>query len=226
VVALRRQRRPAPDPDEEIILERPSYTPAPGFWSRSLLTLLALVVGFIVFRGPVLSRTGDLLDKMVASEKFPEIDRAAVDLEFLVVDDAPLENGSRGDAVSDLQKGLNFLGYDTGLPDGVYGTRTSEAIRQYQLARNLNPDGVANERTIAVLLEELGRQVVSAEGPEGPNEPEIGDFSDTDVSDDFIVPAEETTDPDAEFGRLENTGDEFDLGGVEDDTDGDGEVER
>jgi membrane-bound lytic murein transglycosylase B len=53
--------------------------------------------------------------------------------------------------VMELQTLLNTLGFDTGMPDGVAGTRTREAIRNYQLQNNLQADGYVSYEMLALL---------------------------------------------------------------------------
>ncbi len=43
--------------------------------------------------------------------------------------------------VIEIQELLNALGYDSGAADGIIGTRTRNAVRAFQLARNLTADG-------------------------------------------------------------------------------------
>ena len=51
-----------------------------------------------------------------------------------------------------VQQKLNEAGFDCGMPDGVAGAKTEEAIRAFQESRNLTADGVISEE----LLESLG----------------------------------------------------------------------
>lgn len=44
----------------------------------------------------------------------------------------------------DLQQMLNRLGFDAGVPDGMPGTKTQHALRQYQRAKSLPADGYAS----------------------------------------------------------------------------------
>ena len=50
---------------------------------------------------------------------------------------------SRQATVASIQNGLRDLGYDPGPIDGIYGNRTTQAIRQYQKDRGLRVDGEA-----------------------------------------------------------------------------------
>ena len=59
-----------------------------------------------------------------------------------------LKNGSKGDEVKELQNKLIQLGYLTGKADGVYGTKTAEAVAAFQKASKLTADGVAGEKTL------------------------------------------------------------------------------
>jgi membrane-bound lytic murein transglycosylase B len=43
----------------------------------------------------------------------------------------------------ELQEDLTVLGYDAGKADGLIGNRTRAAIRRYQKANDLPPDGFA-----------------------------------------------------------------------------------
>ena len=63
-----------------------------------------------------------------------------------------VSRGQRGEAVSALQYMLSLIGefYDVIPPvqvDGVYGADTEAAVRAFQQAAGLNPDGVAGEQT-------------------------------------------------------------------------------
>ena len=51
------------------------------------------------------------------------------------------------DDVIAVQKRLNSLGYNVGLPDGSFSQITIKALKQFQRANMLYPDGVVNPRT-------------------------------------------------------------------------------
>ncbi len=63
-----------------------------------------------------------------------------------------LRVGSRGEAVKIAQRLLAAAGFDPGPADGVFGSRTKSAVRRFQAAHGLSPDGVVGPRTWAVLL--------------------------------------------------------------------------
>lgn len=60
---------------------------------------------------------------------------------------ALLKVGSRGDEVKILQTQLNQLGYDAGKADGIFGTRTDNAVRAFQRASNITVDGIVGDNT-------------------------------------------------------------------------------
>ena len=46
-----------------------------------------------------------------------------------------------------LQACLNYLGYNSGSADGIYGTKTKSAIKSFQRNNGLTVDGIAGEMT-------------------------------------------------------------------------------
>ena len=62
-----------------------------------------------------------------------------------------LRKGDKGEDVRGLQERLNDLGYDCGLADGAFGTRTKNAVVRFQTDHGLDPDGVVGSRTWAAL---------------------------------------------------------------------------
>lgn len=59
--------------------------------------------------------------------------------------------GSRGDEVRRIQKKLKSLGYYKGAVDGVYGTGTQKAVRDFQKSCGIEADGIAGPKTIRYL---------------------------------------------------------------------------
>ena len=57
-----------------------------------------------------------------------------------------LQNGSKGDGVKVLQKALHLI------EDGMFGTITEEAVKTFQKANGLYPDGVVGEKTWGKIL--------------------------------------------------------------------------
>jgi len=62
-----------------------------------------------------------------------------------------LQQGSRGNAVKELQQKLIKLGYLDGKADGVFGAKTYEALVAFQKANKLKTDGIAGTKTLAKL---------------------------------------------------------------------------
>lgn len=59
--------------------------------------------------------------------------------------------GSSGDTVTQIQKKLAAAGYYTYAIDGVYGSRTTAAVKKFQQAMGLTVDGVCGAKTLAAL---------------------------------------------------------------------------
>ena len=62
-----------------------------------------------------------------------------------------LRSGSQGDAVAQIQRRLQELGYYTGGIDGQYGPGTRSAVTWFQQVHGLDADGVVGSQTRAVL---------------------------------------------------------------------------
>lgn len=80
--------------------------------------------------------------------------------------------GSTGGEVTQIQQRLQELGYDPGSADGIYGTRTKNAVISFQRDYGLSDDGIAGPKT----LEALG---LSGGGGSGGGS--YGGFSESDV---------------------------------------------
>ena len=59
--------------------------------------------------------------------------------------------GSRGSMVSTIQTKLKRWGYYEGAVDGVYGTKTTEAVKYFQRSNGLTVDGICGARTLQAL---------------------------------------------------------------------------
>ncbi|MCM3729084.1 C39 family peptidase [Neobacillus cucumis] len=64
---------------------------------------------------------------------------------------AILKRGSRGPSVTELQRKLTSLGYNTKGMDGIFGVNTENAVRQFQKARHLQVDGIVGPVTAKAL---------------------------------------------------------------------------
>ena len=62
-----------------------------------------------------------------------------------------LKNGDRGQAVKDLQNLLNHLGYSVGTVDGIFGSKTTNAVKAFQRAQGLQADGIVGPNTRSAL---------------------------------------------------------------------------
>lgn len=62
-----------------------------------------------------------------------------------------LRLGNRGPEVTNLQQELRQRGFNPGRVDGIYGSQTQEAVRQFQRTRNLFADGIAGRETLTAL---------------------------------------------------------------------------
>jgi peptidoglycan hydrolase-like protein with peptidoglycan-binding domain len=62
-----------------------------------------------------------------------------------------VRQGSRGEAVSTLQKALNARGADLA-EDGIFGPLTEAAVKNYQQSRTLGVDGIVGPQTWNALI--------------------------------------------------------------------------
>ena len=61
------------------------------------------------------------------------------------------KKGSSGDVVKKIQQRLSDWGYYSGEIDGVYGSKTEEAVKKFQKVNGLTVDGVAGPATLAAI---------------------------------------------------------------------------
>lgn len=59
--------------------------------------------------------------------------------------------GSRGNEVRQVQKKLKSLGYYKGSVDGIYGTATQKAVKNFQKNCGITADGIAGPKTLKFL---------------------------------------------------------------------------
>lgn len=62
-----------------------------------------------------------------------------------------LKSGSKGNAVHLLQGMLYCRGYNPNGVDGIFGSGTTKAVKRFQSAKGLNPDGLAGANTMYAL---------------------------------------------------------------------------
>ena len=70
------------------------------------------------------------------------------------------KSGNRN-AVKELQQWLNDNGYEAGSVDGIYGSRTAGAVREFQTDNGLTVDGDAGKETISAMLKTTGTPVAA-----------------------------------------------------------------
>ena len=66
-----------------------------------------------------------------------------------------IRQGSRGAYVLIAQDDLNTLGFATGGLDGIFGTKTNDAVLRYQRSRGLTADGIIGCNTWRSLQENV-----------------------------------------------------------------------
>lgn len=59
--------------------------------------------------------------------------------------------GSSGSEVTEIQTKLKRWGYYTGSIDGIYGTKTVEAVKYFQRKNGLTADGIAGSQTLKAM---------------------------------------------------------------------------
>lgn len=77
------------------------------------------------------------------------------DLEIGLFGTAVLRKGDRGEAVKNLQRCLNYLGYNAGSVDGIFGNGTDAALRDFQESFDefeLSVDGAVGTNTKYAML--------------------------------------------------------------------------
>lgn len=62
-----------------------------------------------------------------------------------------LKKGCKGEDVKRLQKDLKQIGYSIGSIDGIFGKKTLEAVKKFQLVNKLNDDGIVGKNTCKAL---------------------------------------------------------------------------
>ena len=68
---------------------------------------------------------------------------------------AVIRYGSKSDRVKTLQQALITLGYLTGSPDGIFGSKTRTAVKSFQRSNKLTVDGVAGKKTLTAIQSSL-----------------------------------------------------------------------
>ncbi|MEL6475873.1 MAG: peptidoglycan-binding protein [Pseudomonadota bacterium] len=82
-----------------------------------------------------------------------------------------LEHGSEGPSVVLLQRILAKAGFSPGGQDGQFGGKTEAALKAFQMARGLDPNGTTDAPTWAALDAASGRPVAAEPGQQKPADP-------------------------------------------------------
>lgn len=69
--------------------------------------------------------------------------------------DRTLKYGIQGYDVQQLQRNLNYLGYQAGSVDGIYGWQTFSAVKQFQGKNGLKVDGIVGKATANLLINQV-----------------------------------------------------------------------
>lgn len=83
-----------------------------------------------------------------------------------------LRYGSRGDKVKELQQKLKRWGYYTGSIDGIFGSGTQAAVKNFQKKNGLTADGIVGPKTAAA----LGMNLTSSSSLSGSSSSSSGDL--------------------------------------------------
>ena len=76
---------------------------------------------------------------------------SAVAKQESVTFNAIYKQGSRGTTVKTIQQKLKRWGYYTGAVDGIFGTKTKEAVKYFQRKNGLKVDGIVGSQTLKAL---------------------------------------------------------------------------
>ena len=91
----------------------------------------------------IITTSGNSFDSIAASNGY-KVAASPVSTE---VNGSILKKGSRGPAVKEIQQKLTSLGFSTKGIDGVFGSNTDNAVRQFQKSRGLKVDGIVSTET-------------------------------------------------------------------------------
>ena len=75
--------------------------------------------------------------------------------------DTLLKVGSTGSSVVQVQTELNYLGYNVGATDGIFGSKTKTGVTNFQKANSLSPDGIVGPITGSALTNAYAAKLAS-----------------------------------------------------------------
>ena len=79
-----------------------------------------------------------------------------------------LRRGDRGSNVKTLQQRLQAIGYYADEIDGIFGSDTEDALRDFQRSQTLTVTGIANRKTLTVLAEQVPAEMLEDVEDETP----------------------------------------------------------
>lgn len=98
--------------------------------------------------------------------------------------DRTLNEGMAGYDVMQLQRNLGYLGYKVGSVDGVYGGKTTEAVKAFQANNEMNISGEVNKDTANVIINQVSytsdepkTATISATSDKGLSKQELYDLA-------------------------------------------------
>ncbi len=107
---------------------------------------------------------GITVDGIVGPDTFRRLDEARWQLGDRVLSYVP-GHMVVGDDVTQLQRRLVELGFNTGRPDGIFGPDTDSALREFQAGVGVSPDGTCGPETFRA-FDRLIRTVVGGDAAE------------------------------------------------------------
>ncbi|HZK43139.1 MAG TPA: cell wall hydrolase [Syntrophomonadaceae bacterium] len=72
--------------------------------------------------------------------------------------DRILNQGTSGYDVVQLQNNLDYLGYEVGFVDGIYGWRTAAAVKDFQTNNKLEVNGVVNKDAADIIISQVSHE--------------------------------------------------------------------
>lgn len=82
--------------------------------------------------------------------------RRIEEIDVVHVPDVVLRRADRGNEVRALQEALHVAGFPCGTVDGIFGSKTEDAVKEMQRITKINVDGVFGPRSRTALLQVLG----------------------------------------------------------------------
>ena len=99
------------------------------FKNKKIIIVLAIIISFAISIGITILSMNSEIDTIEVLSKY----------------------GSRGEEVRQIQTKLKRWGYYNGNVDGIYGTKTQEAVRYFQRKNGLKVDGIAGPETLTAM---------------------------------------------------------------------------